>query len=102
MRTSAIFSAALFVIAFSSPAFALSIDHDSGMNTDGSAKYTDPDDQEPSLLNTPLHPPGMTQSPSTGALQIVPGAHLNITGGPVGQPQQQQDAFDHAYAHFGN
>ena len=102
MRASTYFLAALFVLAISSPAFALSTDHESGMNTDGTAKFADPDEQQPSMLNTPLTPPGGASAQSNGSFQITPGASMSISGGPVGGQQQQQDAFDHAYAHFGN
>lgn len=100
MRASTFFLSALFTLALASPVFALSIDHESGMNNDGSAKYTDPDEQEQSILNTPLHPPGTDQK--GGGFQITPGASLSVSGGPVSQQQPQQDAFDRAYAHFGN
>ena len=102
---------ALFALmALATPAFALTIDHTSGMNDDGTAKFADPDEQRPGFMNnqaaqndedsplTPkLHPPGGT------SMQMPFGSdgHAGISVIHPGMTQQQ-DAFDRAYSHFGN
>ena len=87
-----------FVACLSVPAFALSIDRETGMNSDGSAKYTDPDDQQLGLLNTPLVDPSKKQDglSKDGLSLSQDGNKFNLQVHRLG-PQPQVDAFERAY-----
>jgi len=100
---------ALFAVSslLSASAFALTTDRESGVNSDGSAKYTDPDDQQPDLLAPVPQPPASQQNNRSGAFGFSSGGaspdspHFSISGGGLTNGQQQnQDAFDHAYSHL--
>ena len=106
MRSHLLLAALFAVTLFLAPAaFALSIDNDTGMNADGSAKFADPDDEMPGFMTPPSGAPSTPQAQSSVTLPMSSpsggGPSLSFSGGSLGQ-QQQGDAFDHAYAHFGN
>lgn len=96
MRPTSILLTALFVLAVSSPAFALSIDRESGMNEDGTAKFSDPDDQQPQgLLNTPPADPSQ-QGPANGMMPVSPDARFGVMVNHFGS-EPTQDAFEQSY-----
>ena len=88
-------------IMLSAPALALSVEHDAGMNSDGTAKFSDPDGQRPAFMNgaTEDESTGRAQSGNGGQMQLTPNAHMGISVNRFGEQQQQQDAFDQAYSH---
>src|SRR5580698_4955166 len=91
--------AAIAIFILSPPAFALSVDRDTGMNTDGTAKFADPDDEMPNFMNGPPEDqaPGHA-TPSIG-LPVSPnsGSHAGFSINSFGMNQQQPDAFDQSY-----
>src|ERR1700735_3316519 len=94
---------AAFLALFATPAFALSIDNSTGMNEDGTAKFADPDEQQPNLLNAPLTAPSSSSSSgsSGNGIQLTPNGNVGLSVRNFGT-SQQPDAFDQAYDHFGN
>jgi hypothetical protein len=97
----AIYAFALLApLVFAAPSFALSVDRDTGMNTDGTAKFADPDEQMPNFMTgglpedqAPAH-----ATPSIG-LPVSPDStpHMNFSVNHLGMTQQQPDAFDQSY-----
>jgi len=101
MRASAFWPSAVFTLAlFASPAsFALSVDRDTGMNSDGSAKFSDPDDQKPAFMNgMPDEPSSATQRPS-GSVTVSPGLTGSDNMRSFNPQNSGTDAFDQAYSH---
>lgn len=91
--------ALLFPFAFSLPAHALSVDRDSGINTDGSSKFADPDEQMPYGVTGPQDDAPSPHATPSVLLPMTPNSsagfsvnHFGTLGG-----QQQPDAFDQAY-----
>ena len=83
-------------LMFAVPAFALSIDHDTGMNSDGTPKFTDPDEQQPGSMTPPDQQPAVPQARPSMGLSANPGANTTLSVNHFGQ-QQQPDAFDQAF-----
>lgn len=101
MRPSILSLAALLTLTLSPPAFALTINHEAGMNSDGTAKFADPDEQMPNFMTSPTAPlapsgPSAVQSPSGVMLPVAPGANMGLSVNRIG-PAPQPDAFDQAY-----
>jgi hypothetical protein len=100
-------SVALFAVTLflASAAFALTVDNETGLNTDGTAKFADPDDTMPGFMTPPAGAPSTPQAqPSVTLPMSSPnggGPSFSFSGGSPGQ-SSQGDAFDRAYAHFGN
>jgi len=101
MRQSAFFCAAIFALLLlaSSSAFALSTDRDSGMNSDGSAKFSDPDDQRPGFARGQSDDDSASANARSIAPTVSPGM-AGLENGRSFNPQNQgPDAFDQAYSH---
>jgi len=81
----------------SSPVFALTTE--SGNNSNGTPKFTDPDEQRPGYMN------GATEDESSPTGQASSGTHFSINGsngtngvsGWATSNRSQPDAFDQAY-----
>jgi hypothetical protein len=101
MRFPAFSCAAIFAffLLASPSAFALSTDRDSGMNSDGSAKFSDPDDQRPGFARGQSD----DDSASVNTRSITPAVSPGMSGFENAHsfnPQNQgPDAFDQAYSH---
>jgi hypothetical protein len=91
--------AALALMLMATPALALSVDRDSNVNADGTAKFADPDDQMPNFMNGPPEDqPPAHATPSIG-LPVTPGSpspHLGFSVNGFAN-SSQPDAFDQAY-----
>ena len=92
-----LFSAALFAaLMVSSPhAFALSVEQ-APVNSDGSAKFSDPDEKTPFGVTS-----SESAAPNNGAGVTEPYMGSPYTP-PVMNMEQGQGAFDHAYNHLNN
>ncbi len=91
----------LSLLLLAAPAFALTTER-GGTNSDGSAKFSDPDEQRPGFMNgaTEDESTGRAQGNNGGQLQLTPNSHVGLSVNRLGaQQQQQQDAFDQAYSH---
>ena len=98
MRPLILLITAFCTLAIVATAFALSIDHETGLNEDGTAKFADPDERQPSLLNTPLTDPSKSKDSSNSTLSLSPNAKFNVQVHRLG-PEPQADAFDQAFDH---
>jgi hypothetical protein len=86
------------VMVLATPAFALTTER-GGTNSDGSAKFSDPDEQRPGFMNGATEDEGTGQAQG-GQMQLTPNSHVGLSVNRFGaQQQQQQDAFDQAYSH---
>jgi len=93
-----VFLTAVFGLFLASPCFALSIDRTSGMNEDGTAKFSDPDDQKPNFMTPPaVSSTGQPQSQSNVTLPMTRdgSATMNFSVNHADVPQP--DAFDRAF-----
>ncbi len=99
MRFSAFLSTALFaLVLFASPAaFALTTDHDSGMNSDGSAKFSDPDDQRPGFIHG-QSADGPSVNVQTSSPTVSPGMYGLENSRSFNPQNSGPDAFDQAYS----
>jgi len=99
MRISAFWPTALFaLVLFAAPAaFALTTDHDSGMNGDGSAKFSDPDDQRPGFMHGPSED-GASVNVQPTAPTVSPGMYGLENSRSFNPQNQGPDAFDQAYS----
>jgi hypothetical protein len=92
--------AAVYVFTLLAPfsAFALSIDRDTGMNTDGTAKFSDPDDEMPNFMSGPPEDQAPAHATPSIGLPVTPEAapHVGFSVNQFGMTQQP-DAFDQAY-----
>jgi|GEM_PF-3060885 hypothetical protein len=88
----------LAMIMFTPTAFALTIDRDSDINTDGTAKFSDPDDQMPGFMTPPSNAPGSPQATPSIGLPMSPsgGSNMNFSVNRFGV-QPQPNAFDQAF-----
>ena len=89
---------ALYAIALMAPlpAFALSVDRDSGMNTDGTPKFADPDEQMPNFMNGSPQDEASAHAPPSIGLPMTPNGTAGFTVNHIG-PSSHSDAFDQAY-----
>ena len=69
-----------------------------GTNSDGSAKFSDPDEQRPGFMNGATEDENSGQAQG-GQMQLTPNSHMGLSVNRFGaQDQQQQgDASDQAY-----
>jgi hypothetical protein len=88
----------LAALVFATPCFALSVDRDSGMNTDGTAKFADPDDAMPNFMNGPPEDQAPAHATPSIGLPVSPNTtpHMGFSVNQFGTTQQP-DAFDQAY-----
>lgn len=86
---------AIAFLAMSSAAFALTVDNTTGTNKDGSAKFNDPDANNP----FPHASDDGSQQPASN-FQMQPvgnsGLSFGISGGTSPNNSQQPDAFERA------
>lgn len=98
MRTFIFCIIALAMLMFSaSPSFALSIDRDSGVNTDGTAKFADPDDQMPNFMTGPPEDQAPAHATPSVLLPMSPGENTNMNLSVNHFDGQQPDAFNQAF-----
>ena len=82
---------------FALAAFALSVDRDTGMNSDGTAKFADPDEQMPNFMTGgPPEDQASAHSTPSVLLPMTPNASAGISINRMG-PAPQTDAFEQAY-----
>jgi hypothetical protein len=86
-----------FAVLAAPGAFALSTEQ-SPINSDGTPKFADPDDQTPpGLVSSDGHSSGVTMNLSGSSSPV----NLPTPGQAMGM-DQGQSAFDHAYGHVTN
>ncbi len=98
------YSLALLLVMSATSAFALTTDRSSNINADGTAKFSDPDDQTPAGLTMHSSQDGMSGQQNLGSSMTAPiapgsGLGLSVNGGSYGQAPSG-DAFDRAYSRF--
>jgi hypothetical protein len=89
--------AAIAILLSAQPAFALSVDRDTGMNTDGTAKFADPDDEMPNFMNGPPEDQAPAHATPSVLLPMTPGSSAGFSVNQYGV-SSQPDAFDQAYS----
>ncbi len=97
MRSLIFCLALLALIAFAPSAFALTIDNESGLNADGTAKFSDPDDNKPGFMTGATNAPSSSLPSSSMDLSQGNSPHMNFTVDHAGGGNSQKDAFDEAY-----
>jgi len=95
------FTAFALTMILAAPAFALTTEQ-GATNSDGTAKFSDPDEQRPGFMN------GAAEDEDTGhvqpgalgmqQMQVAPGAHMGVNVNRF-SGSQQPDAFDQAFQH---